>query len=157
MYPLLGAHVQVKQLPEEDRRHHAGLVAEFANATHWPKHLLVHYRWQVQHEVDEDRGLTLLFAAGAWAWVCGSGCVGRWWWMSSRVQGTACGGIVHAAARRRSCMGVAVQGCGICRQKCGRGAAGTASASQRKAAPFASSLERTNTSPAPPPLCSNRG
>ncbi|GAB4821900.1 hypothetical protein N2152v2_008946 [Parachlorella kessleri] len=61
---LKSVGAQVKQLPEEDQRRHAELVAEFANSTHWPKHLLVYYRWQVQHEVDQERGLTLLFAAG---------------------------------------------------------------------------------------------
>ena len=61
---MLHRAAQVKQLPEEDRRRHGGLVGEFANATHWPKHLLVHYRWAVQHEVDAERGLTVLFGAG---------------------------------------------------------------------------------------------
>jgi hypothetical protein len=45
-------------------RHHRTLVGEFANATHWPKHLMVHYRWRVQHEVDTDTGLLVFFVAG---------------------------------------------------------------------------------------------
>lgn len=40
-------------------------VKEFLNATHWPKHLLVHFTWRVEHEEDEARGLLLLFAATA--------------------------------------------------------------------------------------------
>lgn len=49
-------------LSHEDQLDHAPLVREFVNATHWPKHLLVHYRWRTQHEEDEEGGLLVLFA-----------------------------------------------------------------------------------------------
>ncbi|KAL4458504.1 hypothetical protein ABPG75_013369 [Micractinium tetrahymenae] len=55
----------VYALDQEDQRAHAPLVREFLNATHWPKHLLVHYRWRTQHEEDEEGGLLVLFSAGA--------------------------------------------------------------------------------------------
>jgi hypothetical protein len=52
----------VYQLAEEDQAKHAPLVKEFINATHWPKHLLVHYSWHTQHEEDEEAGLLVLFS-----------------------------------------------------------------------------------------------
>jgi hypothetical protein len=59
---------QVFEMDREDQRQHAELVRDFLNATHWPKHLLVHYSWEVQHEEDEERGLLVLFSGG-----CGQG------------------------------------------------------------------------------------
>ena len=47
-------------------------MREWRNATHWPKHLLLHYSWLVQHEEDEDYGLLVLFS-GEWAWRGGVG------------------------------------------------------------------------------------
>jgi hypothetical protein len=47
-----------------DQAQHAALVREFMNATHWPKHLLVHYAWRTRHEEDEDAGLLVLFSGG---------------------------------------------------------------------------------------------
>ncbi|KAK9811472.1 hypothetical protein WJX72_004453 [[Myrmecia] bisecta] len=43
---------------------HQELVDEFHNATHWPKHLLVQYRWTQAGMVEVTRGLYLLFTAG---------------------------------------------------------------------------------------------
>lgn len=50
-------------LPRRDAAAHPLLVAQWANATHWPKPLLVQYRWQAGKEVRGDRALLLLFAA----------------------------------------------------------------------------------------------
>lgn len=55
----------VYQLDEEDQAQHAPLVREFLNATHWPKHLLVHYTWHTRHEEDEEAGLLVLFSGAA--------------------------------------------------------------------------------------------
>ena len=70
---------------------------DFRNATHWPKHLLVHYTWDTQHEEDEDAGLLVLFSGarrccrprccntgGAWQdvdelFVCGRAAAGTAW------------------------------------------------------------------------------
>ena len=41
---------------------HHQLMDEFRNATHWPKHLLVQYSWQVEQEVDALGGLYVVFA-----------------------------------------------------------------------------------------------
>eukprot|EP00887_Chlorella_sp_A99_P006341 scaffold3.g6341.t1 len=54
----------VYQLGPEDQAEHWQLVEEFRNATHWPKHLLVSYTWTARHDVDAQRGLLVLFAAG---------------------------------------------------------------------------------------------
>jgi hypothetical protein len=35
------------------------------NETHWPKHVLVHYRWSEVAEVDSVAGLYVLFGLGA--------------------------------------------------------------------------------------------
>ena len=43
---------------------HRVLVAELKNITHWPKHVLLRYEWMTENDVDLDRGLYVLFAAG---------------------------------------------------------------------------------------------
>ena len=80
-------------MDREDQRQHAELVRDFLNATHWPKHLLVHYRWDVQHEEDEERGLLVLFSGG-----CGGGRLGGW-------AGLGCAGLGWGAREARG------QGC----------------------------------------------
>jgi hypothetical protein len=52
-------------LSDEDVQRHRSLVDDFLNTTHWPKNLLVYYHWQTAHQIDTDRGLLTLFAAGA--------------------------------------------------------------------------------------------
>ena len=37
---------------------------EFQNATHWPKHLLVHYTWKHTNPVNATGGLYLVFLLG---------------------------------------------------------------------------------------------
>lgn len=55
----------VYQLDDADQQQHAAMVNDFLNATHWPKHLLVHYTWHTRHEEDEEAGLLVLFS-GEW-------------------------------------------------------------------------------------------
>eukprot|EP00798_Chlamydomonas_sp_ICE-L_P006710 gene6710-3380_t len=51
---------RVEYAPDAYIKNHAQLVNEFKNTTHWPKHLLVRYRFNTQNDVDLDRGLYLL-------------------------------------------------------------------------------------------------
>ena len=54
--------MQVRQVPQAYLYAHHQLLDEFRNATHWPKHLLVQYSWQVEQEVDALSGLYVVFA-----------------------------------------------------------------------------------------------
>ncbi|GIL55624.1 hypothetical protein Vafri_11157 [Volvox africanus] len=60
---VLGASAEVMEAPEEYKQHHPILVEELRNVSHWPKHVLVHYRFDTRNDVDLDRGLYLLFPA----------------------------------------------------------------------------------------------
>ena len=53
---------QVRQVSKAYLYAHHQLLDEFRNATHWPKHLLVQYAWQVEQEVDALPGLYVVFA-----------------------------------------------------------------------------------------------
>lgn len=66
---LVGLTATVRQLSDTDVKHHPQLVEEFHNSTHWPKHLLLRYRWKVRNEVDGDRGLTVMFALSSFVFV----------------------------------------------------------------------------------------
>jgi hypothetical protein len=44
---------------------HQELVAEFNNATVWPKHALVLYQWQEEARVDVAAGLIIVLVLGA--------------------------------------------------------------------------------------------
>ena len=61
------------QAPVSYQHSHTQLVEEFKNESHWPKHLLIQYRFHAEHEVDLDRGLLLLMPLGAL--VCMSCCM----------------------------------------------------------------------------------
>lgn len=50
------------RMPPPTRNACVGPLQDFQNATHWPKHLLVHYTWETQHEENEDAGLLVLFS-----------------------------------------------------------------------------------------------
>lgn len=52
------------RLPDNYLSMHHGLVEEYRNASHWPKHLLVKYMWVNHDEVDETRGLMVLLFGG---------------------------------------------------------------------------------------------
>jgi hypothetical protein len=71
--------LQVQDAPLSYQHQHASLVSEFRNETHWPKHLLVRYHYKTENDVDLDRGLYVLFAAGRWlGWAPGKSCSGGW-------------------------------------------------------------------------------
>jgi len=53
---------EVVEVPDHYAAHHATLVEEWSNATHWPKHLLVDFKWEEAHEVDAVPGMYVLFA-----------------------------------------------------------------------------------------------
>lgn len=59
---LLGVLAQVSEAPTHYLHSHSRLVEEFKNASHWPKHLLVHYHWKSEHEADLDQGLYAIMA-----------------------------------------------------------------------------------------------
>ena len=44
---------------------HAELVQEWSNESHWPKHLLVQYRWHEDADVDATAGVYVLLGFGA--------------------------------------------------------------------------------------------
>ena len=56
------AAAHVDRAPRHQATAHPGAVQEFRNATHWPKHLLVHYVWRERKEEDEERGLLVLLS-----------------------------------------------------------------------------------------------
>ena len=56
---LLRLRPQVVPVPATHM--HDRLEAEWRNATAWPKHLLVEYRWRERHEVNAVPGLYLIF------------------------------------------------------------------------------------------------
>ena len=52
-------------MPDHYLEQHAVLTEEWRNATRWPKHLLLDYRWREEHEVNAVPGMYVLFATGA--------------------------------------------------------------------------------------------
>ena len=52
-------------VPDAFLHMHAQLEAEWGNATAWPKHLLVDYKWLERHEVNAVPGLYVLFSTCA--------------------------------------------------------------------------------------------
>lgn len=61
---------QVMPLPDDWLVHHAALYDEYHNATHWPKHVLVHYEFERESDIDFDLGLYVLLIFGEWCPVC---------------------------------------------------------------------------------------
>jgi hypothetical protein len=59
------AVLQVLPLPDELLLQHASLYDEFKNETHWPKHVLVHYHFRNEGDIDFQQGLYVLTALGA--------------------------------------------------------------------------------------------
>ncbi len=51
-------------MPDEYLMTHSALYDEFHNATHWPKHVLVHYHFHTESDIDFDRGLYVLLIFG---------------------------------------------------------------------------------------------
>jgi len=58
------AGVQVVPVDSEYLREHHQMLREFANATLWPKHLLVHYTWKHNNPINTNAGLYLIFILG---------------------------------------------------------------------------------------------
>lgn len=61
---LTALKAQVVPVNSEYLREHHQLLREFANATHWPKHLLVHYTWKHNNPINTNAGLYLIFILG---------------------------------------------------------------------------------------------
>ncbi|GMH35844.1 hypothetical protein BSKO_03712 [Bryopsis sp. KO-2023] len=55
------------RLPKDYLGAHERLVEEYANATHWPKHVMIKYTWENLDQVDADRGLMVLLYGGLMA------------------------------------------------------------------------------------------
>ena len=56
--------MQIRPLSSQYLREHQSILMEFQNATHWPKHLLVHYTWKHTNPVNATGGLYLVFLLG---------------------------------------------------------------------------------------------
>uniref|UniRef100_A0A7R9W1U5 Transmembrane 9 superfamily member n=1 Tax=Chlamydomonas euryale TaxID=1486919 RepID=A0A7R9W1U5_9CHLO len=61
---ILGVKAQVQIAPISYEHMHKPLVEEWQNASAWPKHLLIKYKFQSEHEVDLDRGIYVLMVMG---------------------------------------------------------------------------------------------
>eukprot|EP00882_Tetradesmus_deserticola_P023038 GHRQ01025069.1.p1 GENE.GHRQ01025069.1~~GHRQ01025069.1.p1 ORF type:complete len:177 (+),score=75.72 GHRQ01025069.1:623-1153(+) len=61
---LKGVKAWVLPLPDELLLGHATLYEEYKNTTHWPKHVLVHYRFHDEGDVDFHSGLYVLLTTG---------------------------------------------------------------------------------------------
>ncbi|KAK9836933.1 hypothetical protein WJX81_000603 [Elliptochloris bilobata] len=66
---LASASAKAVNLPDAYLYDHHALAEEFRNATAWPKHLLVQYRWQHAPGVDATAALYLAMAAGLGAFL----------------------------------------------------------------------------------------
>ncbi len=50
-------------------------VSQWRNATHWPKRILLAYKWETHNDIDLDRGLAVLLVAGMRVCACACVCV----------------------------------------------------------------------------------
>ena len=53
-------------VPQQYLVTHHLLIEEFQNTSHWPKHLLLDYKWAHSETVQADAGLYVVFAAGGY-------------------------------------------------------------------------------------------
>ena len=60
---LVSVTVHVVNMHRTDMHYHR-VKNEFSDATKWPKHVPVHYKWKARHEVNSNRGLIVLFVVG---------------------------------------------------------------------------------------------
>jgi hypothetical protein len=51
-------------MPAEYEHTHSYIFDMFNNASHWPKQVIVSYKYEVENEEDISRGLYLLYALG---------------------------------------------------------------------------------------------
>eukprot|EP00271_Cylindrocystis_brebissonii_P005075 TRINITY_DN17015_c0_g1_i1.p1 TRINITY_DN17015_c0_g1~~TRINITY_DN17015_c0_g1_i1.p1 ORF type:complete len:229 (-),score=43.51 TRINITY_DN17015_c0_g1_i1:1396-2082(-) len=61
---LRGVRAKVVSMPDEFIERHVSVAEHFHNVTHWPKHILIRYRWEEEAEVDVTAGLFVLFGTG---------------------------------------------------------------------------------------------
>lgn len=61
---LTGVKARVLPLPDEMLIHHTTLYEDYKNTTHWPKHVLVHYHWMDEGDIDFNKGLYVLMTTG---------------------------------------------------------------------------------------------
>jgi hypothetical protein len=71
----------VLPLPDELLLKHATLYEDYKNTTHWPKHVLVHYRFHDEGDVDFNKGLYVLLTTGGGTALHSANKV--WWQRSS--------------------------------------------------------------------------
>ena len=66
--------MQVLPIPSYTLREQWGLIEEFQNSTHWPKHLLVRYHWAHSNALNVNAAMYVLFTVGkpipAWLAAC---------------------------------------------------------------------------------------
>lgn len=74
---LAGMSAEVEEVPDSQSSAYQRVADDFSKAEQWPKHLIVHYSWRTRHEVDANRGLTVMFATGAAAMLLVVGSVVR--------------------------------------------------------------------------------
>ena len=56
--------LQVQPVPNYYVWQHQQLLTEFQNGTHWPKHLLVRYRWKHSDALNVNAAVYVLFGLG---------------------------------------------------------------------------------------------
>lgn len=61
---LRGVRASVEALPDEFLLQHSDLYDDYANATKWPKHVLVHYEFESAPAESIDSGLYVVTATG---------------------------------------------------------------------------------------------
>lgn len=59
-----GHVLQVLPVPSYYLTQHQLLLSEFQNSTHWPKHLLVRYRWAHSNALNINAAMYVLFGLG---------------------------------------------------------------------------------------------
>lgn len=60
---LRGVRAKVTPMPVEYVERHAEVVRNYQNSSHWPKFIVIRYKWQEQAEVDVALGLYVLFGS----------------------------------------------------------------------------------------------
>ncbi|KAK9805044.1 hypothetical protein WJX73_006255 [Symbiochloris irregularis] len=61
---LKAVKAEVAAVPQQYLITHHALITEFSNASHWPKHLLLDFKWRHEEPINADAGLYILFIAG---------------------------------------------------------------------------------------------
>eukprot|EP00879_Flechtneria_rotunda_P011686 GHRR01012207.1.p1 GENE.GHRR01012207.1~~GHRR01012207.1.p1 ORF type:complete len:208 (+),score=60.05 GHRR01012207.1:512-1135(+) len=61
---LKGVKARVLPLPDELLLKHATLFEDYKNVSHWPKHVLIHYRFRNEGDIDFNNGLYVFMLTG---------------------------------------------------------------------------------------------